>query len=420
MAEKQYAWVDGATLEDHSRRKHKILREYFFRYLMVRCQLPQQTRFRLAIVDGFAGGGRYICGAPGSPIIFLEELQKALDAVNLQRAASGFGGAVEIECLLVLNDHNPDALQVLRGNLAPVLAGLAETCPRLHLEVQYSNSAFEAAVPGIRNLLAAGRYRNVVFNLDQCGHSHVDQRTLIEIMRSYPSVEIFYTFAIEALLAFLQKSNPIMLAGQTRHLGITPSDLAALSAPIGKPDWLGTMERIVFETFRTCAPFVSPFSINNPDGWRYWFIHFANAYRARQVYNNVLHDNSTAQAHFGRSGLNMLSYDPTHDAGSLYLFDMSGRQQALNQLVDDIPRLVSESGDTIEVSDFYQSIYNATAAHTDDVHQAIINSPDIEVLTAGGGERRKANTIVPGDILRLRRQTSFFPMFFGAAKTGKA
>lgn len=168
MAKKQYAWVDGATLEDHSRRKHKILREYFFQYLMVRCQLPQQTRFRLAIVDGFAGGGRYVCGAPGSPIIFLEELQKALDAVNLQRAASGFGGAVEIECLLVLNDHNSDALQVLRDNLAPVLAGLAETCPRLHLEVQYSNSAFEAAVPGIRNLLAAGRYRNVVFNLDQC------------------------------------------------------------------------------------------------------------------------------------------------------------------------------------------------------------------------------------------------------------
>jgi|GEM_PF-7015571 len=27
MAEKPYSWASGATLEDHSRRKHKILRE---------------------------------------------------------------------------------------------------------------------------------------------------------------------------------------------------------------------------------------------------------------------------------------------------------------------------------------------------------------------------------------------------------
>ena len=59
MAEKPYSWASGAKLEDHSRRKHKILREYFANYLGVRCQLPQQTQFRLAIVDGFAGGGRY-------------------------------------------------------------------------------------------------------------------------------------------------------------------------------------------------------------------------------------------------------------------------------------------------------------------------------------------------------------------------
>jgi hypothetical protein len=55
MVEKQYAWEDGATLEEHSKRKHKIVREYFARYLTVRCQLPMQSKFRVAIVDGFAG-----------------------------------------------------------------------------------------------------------------------------------------------------------------------------------------------------------------------------------------------------------------------------------------------------------------------------------------------------------------------------
>jgi three-Cys-motif partner protein len=59
MVKKSYDWVKGETLDDHSLRKHNIIREYFADYLHVRCQLPQQTRFRLAVVDGFAGGGRY-------------------------------------------------------------------------------------------------------------------------------------------------------------------------------------------------------------------------------------------------------------------------------------------------------------------------------------------------------------------------
>ena len=79
---------------------------------------------------------------------------------------------------------------------------------------------------------------------------------------------------------------------------------------MSQKDWLGTAEKIVFDAFRLCATYVSPFSINNPGGWRYWLIHFANAYRARQDYNNILHDNASLQAHFGRSGLNMLSFDP--------------------------------------------------------------------------------------------------------------
>lgn len=410
MAEKPYEWADGATLEDHSRRKHKILREYFSEYLTVRCRLPQQERFRLAIVDGFAGGGRYQCGTAGSPVIFVEELKLAIETVNVQRAAQGMG-LIEIECLLILNDHNRDAIETLKANIAPLQAEIAENVPKLHLRIAYLTEAFEAIYPQMKALLDQGRYRNVLFNLDQCGHSHVQRQTLLDIMRSYHSVEIFYTFAIEALVSFLQKSDPIQLAAQLRPFDIDSTNLGALNGAMSKSNWLGAAERLVFETFRTCAPFVSPFSINNPDGWRYWLIHFGNFYRARQVYNNVLHENSSAQAHFGRSGLDMLSYDPSHEDGSLYLFDLSGREAAKTQLLTDIPKLISESGDVIGVGDFYESIYNTTPAHTDDVHSAIIENPDVEVITPAGGERRKANTIAIGDMLKLKPQTSFYPMF---------
>ncbi|EMB4095084.1 three-Cys-motif partner protein TcmP, partial [Pseudomonas aeruginosa] len=96
MVRKKFDWENGAKLEDHSRRKHKILREYFYQYIITRCQLPKQERFRLAIIDGFSGAGRYICGTAGSPIIFMEELNKATKYINIQRAEQGLP-LIEIE-----------------------------------------------------------------------------------------------------------------------------------------------------------------------------------------------------------------------------------------------------------------------------------------------------------------------------------
>ncbi|HEX2591619.1 MAG TPA: three-Cys-motif partner protein TcmP [Rhizomicrobium sp.] len=418
MVEKPYRWSSGATIEEHSLRKHKILREYFFKYLTVRCRLPQQERFRLAIVDGFAGGGRYSDGQPGSPVIFIEELMRATEAMTVQRAADGMS-PISIDCLLVLNDQSADAVASLKTHIEPLLGRIKEAVPNLSVRVQYLNKRFEKAYPKIKTTLTEDRFRNVIFNLDQCGHSHVDRNTLIDIMRSFNSAEIFYTFAIQSLISFLQKANPELLEAQLAKVRTTKEDFQKLQVAVNRQAWLGIAERVVFEAFRTCAPFVSPFSIHNPDGWRYWLIHFANSYRARQVYNDTLHSNSSAQAHFGRSGLNMLSYDPTHEAGALYLFDTLGRQNAKQQLLEDIPRVVAESGDAIGVGDFYEGIYNLTPAHTDDIHSAIMENPDLEVITPSGGERRKANTITIEDVIKLRSQKSFFPVFNSGVSSKK-
>ena len=103
------------------------------------------------------------------------------------------------------------------------------------------------------------------------------------------------------------------------------------------------------------------------------------------------------------------------------MFDAAGRAEAKKQLHDDIPRLITNYGDAIPVGDFYASIYNATPAHMLDINSAIIENPDLEVITEqGGGERRKANTIKTSDILRLKQQRSFFPIFFDdQGKRGK-
>jgi three-Cys-motif partner protein len=411
MSLKPISWTTGATLEEHSKRKHKVVGEYVARYLAVRCQLPQQSRFRLAIVDGFAGGGRYKCGSPGSPLIFLEELRIATETFNLRRQAEGMS-PIDIECLLVLNDSDSKTIALLKENAAPLIARISQNVLRLHLRVEYLEKKFEVVYPEIKQLIERGNYQNVLFNLDQCGTSKVDIDTISNIAASFTSAEIFYTFGIETLVSFLNQSDAAGLAKQLAPFGVTVADLARLDGLMSKQAWLGAAERIVFDAFRGCADYVSPFSIHNPQGWRYWLIHFANSVRARQEYNNILHQNSSSQAHFGRSGLHMLAYDPSEADSMLYVFDEAGRAQAKIQLHDDIPRVITNYGDAIGVGDFYASIYNATPAHMLDINSAIIDNSDLEVITEDGGERRKANTIRISDTLRMKHQRSFFPMFF--------
>lgn len=105
----------------------------------------------------------------------------------------------------------------------------------------------------------------------------------------------------------------------------------------------------------------------------------------------------------------MLSYNPL-DEGALYLFGDSDRAAAKAQLATDIPRLVSEAGDAMPVGDFYVDAYNSTPAHMDDIHAAMIDSPDIQIITTSGGERRRPNTITANDIIKVRAQRSFFWM----------
>ncbi len=409
MAKKHLDW-QNAKLDNHSKQKHKILREYFFKYITIRCQLPQQEKFRLVVVDGFAGGGKYKCGSSGSPLIFIEELKKAINFINLDRANQSLK-TIDIECLLILNDANLDTLHILKDNITSVHAEIKENDKKLHLNIEYLNTSFEKAYPQIKNLINNGRYGNILFNLDQYGHKSIEKTTLLDIMSGYRSPEIFYTFAIQSLIAYLPKNKKQELIHRLSHLGIHAVDLQNLEGLMNNQMWLGTVERLVFESFKNIASFHSPFSIHNPNGWRYWLIHFANSYRARQVYNEVLHDSSNTQAHFGRSGLKMLSYDPSHDDASVYLFDAVGRQTAREQLFGDIERYISESSDAMIVGEFFKSIYNETPAHTDDINSVIIENPDIKVITPAGGERRMPHTIETTDILKIDNQKSFFPMF---------
>ena len=111
-----------------------------------------------------------------------------------------------------LKDESSEAIELLKTHTEPLVAAVKAELPKLHIHIEYLNKPFETAYPEIKLLLERGRYRNVMFNLDQCGNSHVERSTLADIMVSFTSAEIFYTFAIASLLAFLTKADPRLLA----------------------------------------------------------------------------------------------------------------------------------------------------------------------------------------------------------------
>lgn len=341
----------------------------------------------------------------------MDELNKTSKQINIQRAADGMR-PIEIECYLLFNDSNKAAVEELENNVAGLMGEIRENNDKLHIKVEHLNKKFADIYPQVKKMLLAAKYPNVLFNLDQCGYSKVNIEIIEDIMSSWGSVEAFLTFSIDTIKTYLsvdeQKSSVLM--GHPELRAEIYSYLQDGGDVINKKDWMGFAEQVVFERLNSCATYVSPFSINNPDGWRYWLMHFANRPAARRVYNNVLHDNASYQAHFGRSGLQMLSFNPQEET-NMYLFDADSRVSAKKELHEDIPQLVDLHGDAISMEDFYLTIYKETAAHSDDIHSVLIQSDDLEVLTPLGNNRRKANTIRIGDTIRLKTQKSFFPMF---------
>ncbi|MGH1402859.1 MAG: three-Cys-motif partner protein TcmP [Alphaproteobacteria bacterium] len=411
MAKKDIDWATGAKLYDHTKKKHTILNEYFSKYLITRCQLPKQEKFRLVVVDGFAGAGLYECGSYGSPLIFIDVLNRTLETININRAAQGWP-KIQVECLIILNDFSKPVIEQLKTNIAPLQAHTKETNKNLDIKIEYLNERFDSAYPKIKKRIAETKCGNVLFNLDQCGHSKVNIQIIKDVMQSWRRAEIFLNFPVSTILTFI---SPDIEKNSVQLDPLVQKEIYEFikdgNEAISKKEWLGDVERVVFDSLKSGAPFVSPFSIHNPQGWGYWLMHFANEPKARQVYNDILHENSTAQAHFGRSGLDMLSYNPNDEQGQLYLFDENSRDLAKKALYDDIPRLIAVSGDALGVSDFHRAAYSETPAHSSDIHEMIIENPDIEVITETGGERRKANTIKDTDTLKLKNQKSWFSVF---------
>lgn len=407
MVKKNYDWGNGAVLEEHTKKKHRILTEYFRQYLLIRCQHIHQRKFRLIIVDGFSGSGSYSCGAFGSPLLFVSTLIETVAVINTQRKEKNFS-PIEFYCDFFFNDIDQEAVELLKKNIHVYQNSVSNLNAQLNISFVYSTKSFDNFYKIVKPKLLSLRCNNIIFNLDQCGYSHATSDILKDIISSWRSAEIVLTFMIKSLLTYLSQTHNgnVPLEPQVENnIQLLLKDGRQL---LHKKEWLGEVEKIVFNHLNECAPFVSPFSISNPGGWQYWLMHFATSYRARQVFNDILHQDSETQVHFGRAGLSMLSYEPLKNEGQYYLFDDDSRTIAKDALYSDIPLIIESMNEkAMTVERFYELTYNTTPAHCDDIHKMMIANPDVTVKTDGGGARRTAHSIRKEDVLHLNVQKYF-------------
>ena len=405
MAEKEYPRAND-ELKNHTQCKLDILREYFAQYLWVK-SFHKSPRFRIAIVDGFAGSGIYKNGI-GSPLIFLQELEKFSRENNIWRGVQKLP-ELSIECLFIVNDIDPEANESLHNQLKIWEQNNDIPKERLNVEIQKLQKPFLDAYKEIKPYILARGFKNVLFNIDPCGYTQVNLTTLYDIMNSFKNVEIFYTFMIGALFQYASWENRDATEKSIKKiLGVPIENFLKDETLWRKSEWLGEAEKIIHAQFSKIANFVSPFAINQQGGvgYNYWLLHFSNHYRAREVYNNVLHENSSGAAHVGSPGFNMLECTP--DEKRFFDFSEIARNDSRQELDYDIPKLISEFEREISVDEFRNAIYNDTPAHADDINNALIENHDTEVITDKGVPRRSAKTIKKNDIIRLKKQPGFY------------
>lgn len=424
MTEVHYDWAPGEEypiIQQHSIAKHEILRAYLIAYIQTLISNPNREEFRLALIDGFAGGGVYRHASDGrevlgSPFIMLDAAREAEFTINQHRSKPV---TLKIDYFFIEKDLA--AATLLRQEATARGYG-----SRLENDIFIYNSSFDDKAAAIIEFVQQKMPRSgrAIFLLDQYGYSKVPTGLINTIIRTLPGSEVLLTFAVDSLLTYITDKN-----AQTQ----------ALLNKIGTPDVL--RERTIEDIKRSerdwrlfiqsclyrdlvdnCgAKFYTLFFIRSSKGHGdYWLIHFSQRARARDVMTRIHWEKNTSFIHYGGPGVDMfkaLGYVPNSDASftkqeSLgFCFDDDALTSSVNVLMDQLPRLVYHDDEGITFSELYATTCNTSPASADVYRKALgelMAIKEVVVVSKDGIERRSANRIHDTDTLIPPRQRTLF------------
>jgi hypothetical protein len=161
------------------------------------------------------------------------------------------------------------------------------------------------------------------------------------------------------------------------------------------------------------------FYITPKDGLTYWLVHLSKVYRARDVMMSLHWKHSNIDfSHHMNEGLFSLGYAATQTPGQLefdaiHEFDFSenSENRCIEKLSEDIPRLISESNNSIRYGKLLEAIGSRTPASEKQIKLALTESmrnKELVICDASGKYRRTASKLNPTDVISYFQRPLFF------------
>jgi three-Cys-motif partner protein len=237
-------------MEQHTSKKHEILRRYFEGWLPIMVKWNSHVLF----IDGFAGPGEYTKGEDGSPVIVLKAARD-----HKHKFAS------ELLCVFVEADRpRYEHLQTVLARLKPTLPGNIKFQTVLGAFNDHLSQVFKDLEEQKKRLAPA-----LAFVLP-FGFSHTPFSTIAKLMK-YPKCEVLVNFMYEEINRFLSLPNH---AENFDELFGTPEWRGALS--LSTPDErLRAIHDLYLKQLRNVARFVRSFQMLNMGNRVDYFLFFA-------------------------------------------------------------------------------------------------------------------------------------------------
>jgi three-Cys-motif partner protein len=394
---KPYEWEMGSAppaIQQQSIAKHEILRAYLSAYIQTLVSNPNRDEFRLALIDGFAGGGVYRHADTreevlGSPFIMMEAVREAAGIINLNRRKQ-----VALNVDYYFLEQNQSACAYLKNAL--IERGFASVFNKnIFIFHNEFNAKADELIERVR--LKMPRAARAIFLLDQYGYSDAPTDLIAKIIRLLPGSEVILTFAVDALLNFFSERTATTQA-LLQRIGI-PEILRGRSfndIKKSESDCRLFLQACVYrELVDKCrARYYTLFFIRSMRGHGdYWLIHFSQKARARDVMTRVHWEKNNHFIHYAGAGLEMfeaLGYVPEKDDAvtgqeRLFHFDDVARRASIKQLVSQVVPLIYADPDGVTFAELFATTCNLSPASADIYKEAIDKARDykeLEVISA--------------------------------------
>jgi len=416
MSRHNHRWkvgTDPPLIRPHSLAKHRVLREYLERYVSVLTVNPRQDKFRLTLVDGFAGGGRYLDSStkeirPGSPLIMLEAMDAAAAEAQGHRSK-----AFNLDVQYIFIEQNRHAVAYLRSVLADSKYGR-----QVDHTVHVTQGEFTEQIDEIIKFVKKrGRAERVIFVLDQFGYSDVPLPTIRRILSSLENAEVILTFATDFLVDYLNEHEECQRILQDIGISLPSKEIHTTK---NQCDWRRAIQFALHRQIAegTGAAFYTPFFIRSVDSHRdFWLVHLSGHVRARDVMLELHWKMSTSFSHYGGSGLRMFGYNQARDSSWTrqrmlpgFYFDETARISSHEELLEQLPHEVFKFPDGITFHDLFSKLTNdspATAEIMKHVLTDLAKEGVIEVREKSGLKQRRAgiqhgsDIVIPSPQMRL-------------------